>query len=140
MFGLSSFISVTPILFEEEDAMAFFCKTAASPCQFPFVWNGTTYTSCTRDGIEFDWCALEVDSERVVVDRRWGSCDMSTCTLVKDLVDDLTHGQREARAVFEDDVTGVVLLTQRSSNGPLKIEGRLEGGPFLLLLNRKQPQ
>ena len=65
---------------------------------------------------------------------------MSTCTPVKDLADDLTHGQREARAVFDDDVTGVVLLTQRSSNGPLKIEGRLEGVPFFLLLNRKQPQ
>eukprot|EP00090_Calanus_glacialis_P012621 TRINITY_DN21223_c0_g1_i6.p1 TRINITY_DN21223_c0_g1~~TRINITY_DN21223_c0_g1_i6.p1 ORF type:complete len:399 (-),score=107.26 TRINITY_DN21223_c0_g1_i6:610-1806(-) len=120
---------VTPIIFEEDDAMAFFCKTAASPCQFPFIWNGTTYTSCTRDGSEFLWCALEVDSERVVVDRRWGSCDMSTCTPVKDLADDLTHGQREARAVFEDDVTGVMLLTQRSSMNPLKIEGRLEGVP-----------
>ena len=123
MFGLSSFISVTPILFEEEDAMAFFCKTAASPCQFPFIWNGTTYTSCTRDGSEFDWCALEVDSERVVVDRRWGSCDMSTCTPAQDLAEDLTHGQSKVQAVFNDEVTGVVLFTQRSSTNPIELEG-----------------
>ena len=104
--------------------MAFFCKTAASPCQFPFVWNGTTYTSCTSDGSEFAWCALEVDSERGVVGRKWGSCDLATCT-----TDHVEPAQREARAVFKDEVTGVMLLTQGSSMNPLKIEGRLEGVP-----------
>ena len=104
--------------------MAFFCKTTASPCQFPFVWNGTTYTSCTSDGSEFAWCALEVDSERVVVGRKWGSCDLATCT-----TDHVEPAQREARAVFKDEVTGVMLLTQGSSMNPLKIEGRLEGVP-----------
>ena len=24
-------------------AMSFFCKTSASPCQFPFIWNGKEY-------------------------------------------------------------------------------------------------
>ena len=79
-FKLLFLISVTPIMFEEDDVMAFFCKTTASQCQFPFVWNGTTYTSCTSDGSEFAWCALEVDSERGVVGRKWGSCDLATCT------------------------------------------------------------
>ena len=61
----------------------------------------------------------------MVVDRRWGSCDVSTCTPVKDLPEDLTHDQREARAVFEGEVTGVMLLTQRSSMNPLRMEGML---------------
>ena len=123
-FKLLFLISVTPIMFEEDDVMAFFCKTTASQCQFPFVWNGTTYTSCTSDGSEFAWCALEVDSERGVVGRKWGSCDLATCT-----TDHVEPAQREARAVFKDEVTGVMLLTQGSSMNPLKIEGRLEGVP-----------
>ena len=58
------------------------------------------------------------------MDRRWGSCDVSTCTPVNDLPEDLP-GQREERAVFEGEVTGVMLLTQRSSMNPLRIEGML---------------
>ena len=105
--------------------MAFFCKTAASPCQFPFIWNEVTYTSCTSEGSEFPWCALEVDHEGVLVGNRWGSCDMSTC---QDQGDS-PLGPMEARAAFSDQVTGVVLLAQQSSMDPLKIEGRLEGVP-----------
>jgi len=112
---------VTPTIFEEDDPMAFFCKTSASPCIFPFIWNKTTYNSCTSDGSEFSWCALEVDSEGVVVGTKWGSCDMATCA------DQVESDNREARAVFNDDVTGVMVLTQGSTMNPLKIEGRLEG-------------
>eukprot|EP00092_Neocalanus_flemingeri_P090172 GFUD01114183.1.p1 GENE.GFUD01114183.1~~GFUD01114183.1.p1 ORF type:complete len:413 (-),score=92.06 GFUD01114183.1:1353-2591(-) len=117
---------VTPIQFEEDDAMAFFCKTARSPCQFPFVWNDVTYTSCTSEGSEFPWCALEVDEERVLVGNRWGSCDMDTC---QEQGADPPPEPMEARAVFSDQVTGVVVLAQQSSMNPLKIEGRLEGVP-----------
>jgi len=114
---------VTPTIFEEDDPMAFFCKTSASPCIFPFIWNKTTYTSCTSDGSEFSWCAVEVDSEGVVVGTKWGSCDMSTCA------DQVEPDIREARAVFKDGVTGVMVLTQGSTMNPVKIEGRLEGVP-----------
>lgn len=115
----------TPIIFEEEDAMAFFCKTAATPCIFPFSWNGTTYHSCTSDGSDFSWCALEVDDQGIVVGNKWGSCDMSTCNPEEEDVDD----KREARAEFKDEVSGVVLLTQALSINPLKVEGRLDGVP-----------
>lgn len=116
---------VFPIQFEVEDAMAFFCKTAASPCQFPFVWNGVTYTSCTSEGSEFPWCAVEVGQDRELVGNRWGSCDMSTCSSSQDVVPD----PRQARAVFSDQVTGVVALVQQSPFNPLQIEGRMEGLP-----------
>jgi hypothetical protein len=115
----------TPTMFEEDDPMAFFCKTAASPCIFPFVWNGTTYTECTSDGSEFAWCALEVDSGRGVVGTKWGTCDMATCSHQVEQAEE----PREARSVFSDAVTGVILLAQPSSMDPLKLEGRLEGVP-----------
>jgi len=58
-----------------------------------------------------------------VVGTKWGSCDMSTCA------DQVEPDIREARAVFNDGVTGVMVLTQESTMNPLKIEGRLEGVP-----------
>lgn len=127
---------VFPIQFEVEDAMAFFCKTAASPCQFPFVWNGVTYTSCTNEGSEFPWCAVEVGQDRELVGNRWGSCDMSTCLAANDMAAD----PRQARAVFSDQITGVVVLIQQSAFNPLQLEGRMEGlssGQFRLKVSRR---
>ena len=67
-------ITETPIVFEEEDPMAFFCKTAASECQFPFIWNDVEYTTCTMEGSKFYWCAVELDTEGAMLDKRWGKC------------------------------------------------------------------
>ena len=61
---------VTPIEFEDDDPLAFFCKTEPSECQFPFIWNDVTYNECTTDGGDFAWCALEVDSEGRMVSNR----------------------------------------------------------------------
>ena len=58
-----------------------------------------------------------------MVGTKWGSCDMSTCA------DQVEPDIREARAVFKDGVTGVMVLTQGSTMNPVKIEGRLEGVP-----------
>jgi len=112
----------TPIVFEEEDPMAFFCKTAASECQFPFIWNDVEYTTCTMEGSEFYWCALELDTQGVMLDKKWGKCDMSTCDLNRE--EDL----EEARAVFSERVRGLILFSQKSSLDPLVVEGKLTEG------------
>lgn len=72
----------TPRSYNEENPlnMAMFCKTKSSACQFPFIWNGVTYTSCTKAGnTEFHWCAVSVDENRNLRDKRWGKCNMQTC-------------------------------------------------------------
>ena len=42
------FFAVPPLDFTDDEIMSLFCSTAASLCQFPFTWNGTEYTSCTK--------------------------------------------------------------------------------------------
>ena len=101
--------------------MAFFCKTAASECQFPFTWNDVSYSACTMEGSDFYWCALEVDHERVMVGNKWGKCDMSKCDLKKD------SELQEARAVFSERVRGLVLFSQTSPSDPVVVEGKLTG-------------
>jgi len=63
-----------------DDVLAIFCKTRASPCVFPFTWENQEYSACTTDGnTDFPWCALEVDDQGVLLNNRWGKCDMATC-------------------------------------------------------------
>ena len=114
---------VTPAVFEEEDPSAIFCKTEASPCIFPFSWEGATYTACTRDGSEFAWCALQVDSEGGLVGSRWGKCDLATCGDTEEAEQEA----REARAVFSGRVAGLLLFSQQSALAPVRIDGRLGG-------------
>jgi len=70
-----------PLSFSEgSDNFAMFCKTKPSACQFPFIWDGKNYTSCTNEGSEFYWCAVSVHQDRTIRGKRWGKCDMNTCT------------------------------------------------------------
>ena len=115
-------VTETPIVFEEEDPMAFFCKTVASECQFPFIWNEVEYTTCTMEGSEFYWCALQVDTDGVMLPKKWGKCDMSKCDLKR------KEELEEARAVFSERVQGLILFSQKSSLDPLVIEGKLTEG------------
>jgi len=116
----------TPIEFETDDTMAIFCKTKPSPCQFPFVWQGVSYNSCTSEGREFLWCATSVNpTTREMVDNRWGKCDMETCDTPSPDV------PMAAKVVFsKDDVTGIVHLSQLSTLSPLSVEGLVEGLPL----------
>ena len=123
--------------------MRLFCSTAASPCQFPFTWNGTEYRSCTKDGVDgqYAWCALQVDAEGVLVaDRclkiktsqhtdfhfRWGACNMETCA---EQMDQLVFQPVEAMVEFTDGLTGVVKLNQKAPDNPVEVRGQLEGLP-----------
>ncbi|XP_077169656.1 uncharacterized protein LOC143825514 [Paroedura picta] len=46
------------------------------PCVFPFLYNGTSYTSCTTDGISNKkfWCSLTSNYD---VDLKWTYCEPS---------------------------------------------------------------
>ena len=117
---------VTPVEFMEDDPMAFFCKTEANECQFPFTWEGKTYNTCTTDGSEFAWCALQVDGESRLVDNRWGKCDMERCSATSAEATEVSS--REARAIFSDrEVDGLILFSQESNMDALKIEGKVGG-------------
>jgi len=119
---------VTPLDFTEDDIMSLFCSTAASPCQFPFTWNGTQYSSCTKDGVDgqYAWCALQVDAEGVLVEDRWGACNMDTCA---EQMDQIVFQTIEAIVEFTDSLTGVVKLKQKAPDNPVEIRGQLEGLP-----------
>ena len=140
---------MTPLDFTEDDIMSLFCSTAASPCQFPFTWNGTEYRSCTKDGVDgqYAWCALQVDANGVLVkDRyfkksenyklflnssfvtncRWGACNMDTCA---EQMDQFVFQPIEAIVEFTDSLTGVVKLNQKAPDNPVEIRGQLEGLP-----------
>ena len=121
LITLDIFITETPMEFQEEDPMAFFCKTAQSECQFPFSWQGVEYKSCTKEESEFYWCALEVDEEGLMVGDRWGKCDMKTCEVQTE------EEQQKARAVFSERVEGLILFSQNSSTRPVSVEGKLTG-------------
>eukprot|EP00040_Diaphanoeca_grandis_P000102 m.14348 g.14348 ORF g.14348 m.14348 type:complete len:2596 (-) comp10105_c0_seq1:515-8302(-) len=43
-------------------------------CVFPFVYEGTRYTSCTMEGDNVPWCATAVDESDVYIDGEWGVC------------------------------------------------------------------
>ena len=101
--------------------MAFFCKTAESECQFPFSWKGVEYKSCTMEESEFYWCALEVDDAGVMVEERWGKCDLARCEV------DRQEEVQKARAVFSERVEGLVLFSQNSSTSQVELEGKLTG-------------
>ena len=92
-----------PIQFEEEDPMTYFCKTAASLRQFPFVWEGVSYSSSTMEESEFHWCALQVDMlTREVLGDRWGLCDMVTFTTMDRVTTPPPDLQKEVKAVFSN--------------------------------------
>ena len=117
---------VTPVVFMDDDPMAFFCKTEANECEFPFTWEGKTYNTCTTDGSEFAWCALQVDGERRLVGNRWGKCDMERCSATSAEATEVSS--REARAIFSDmEVEGLILFSQESNMDALKIDGKVGG-------------
>merc|ERR1712025_758298 len=58
------------------------CVTTGGPstgaaCVFPFVYAGSTYTSCTTDGGHPAWCYTQVDSQGKGVSGRYGDCGTS---------------------------------------------------------------
>ena len=121
LITLAISITETPIEFEEDDPMAFFCKTAESACQFPFSWRGVEYSSCTMEESEFYWCALEVDEEGEMVAERWGRCDLTKCDVRRQ------QEEQKARAVFSERLEGLILFSQNSSTAPVSVEGKLTG-------------
>jgi len=79
------------------------CGTQHMECQFPFIYNGKTYDSCTnsiileypygsfkgedyddfddRTGESFSWCATEVLASGEMQEGKWGICDPETCDI-----------------------------------------------------------
>merc|ERR1719150_26319 len=55
--------------------------TDAKPCQFPFIWQNITFTSCTSLNDNAPWCATEVDSLKNFIagpnSYGWGYCSSS---------------------------------------------------------------
>lgn len=108
-------------------AMSFFCKTSASPCQFPFIWNGKEYNSCTQDGdVPFAWCALQVDEDRNLYKNRWAKCDMSTCSQTEPVVEMPEPKQIQ---VHFSEYSGEILMEQIAPDEALQFSGHLEGLP-----------
>ena len=52
------------------------------PCVFPFIFKGTTYSECTSFEHDQHWCSVEVASDGVHVDGKWGNCG-SNCHIGK---------------------------------------------------------
>ena len=55
------------------------CKTnggdVGRQCVFPFIYKGTTYSSCTNAGEDFYWCSTKVDESGNHVSGEWGNCN-----------------------------------------------------------------
>ena len=55
------------------------CETNSGKfCQFPFIYNGNTYTQCTTvdNGVQA-WCATEVNNDMTY--RDYDNCNVPTC-------------------------------------------------------------
>ena len=57
------------------------CKTQGGtrtdkPCQFPFIFKGKTYTTCTNVEEDFYWCSTETNDNREHQSGEWGKCDV----------------------------------------------------------------
>ena len=40
------------------------CKTEEGlSCVFPFIYEGVTYNSCTKEGEDYHWCATSVNED-----------------------------------------------------------------------------
>ena len=50
----------------------------ASPCVFPFVYEGQLFDECTDvdSEIDFVWCATEVYDDNTVIDGEWAYCQL----------------------------------------------------------------
>ena len=58
------------------------CRTVSgpdtgSPCMFPFIWGGATYTSCVQSG-DIAWCLTGADATS---DSGWGVCNNTSSRL-----------------------------------------------------------
>jgi alkaline phosphatase D len=60
-------------------------------CVFPFTYGGTTYTDCTWDDNDWEWCAYEVDSTGELVDNKWGYCEYASDELAQTTFSNSTH-------------------------------------------------
>ena len=52
-------------------------------CIFPFIYGGQTYTDCTWDDNDWEWCAFEVDADGVMVQDKWGYCEYASDELAQ---------------------------------------------------------
>jgi hypothetical protein len=60
-------------------------------CVFPFKYGGTTYTECTWDDNDWEWCAYEVDETGEMVDDKWGYCEFESDELAQTTFSNSTH-------------------------------------------------
>jgi len=69
--------------FCQPDIVADTCLTTSdTPCVFPFIYEGVSYNSCTAvdDNSNRHWCATSVSESGEYVFRKWGNCNMETCS------------------------------------------------------------
>ena len=69
------------------------CITESGPdsnstCQFPFQFDGLTWTSCTTQGNSYEdrnktWCSTKVDESGKHVTDKWGWCNENCSLSVK---------------------------------------------------------
>lgn len=54
-------------------------------CNFPFIFEGITYTDCTMVGKDSSWCAIATDSNDNYITGSWGYCLDKSLELAQDL-------------------------------------------------------
>jgi alkaline phosphatase D len=60
-------------------------------CIFPFIYGGQTYTECTWDDNDWEWCAYQVDSHGELVQDKWGYCEYASDELAQTTFSNSTH-------------------------------------------------
>ena len=72
------------------------CKAVdGKKCVFPFKHEGKSYSSCTRDEHDQEWCSTSNHADGTY--NTWNNCDLSSCTGKKTFG---TYGGRAVIAYF----------------------------------------
>ena len=86
---VSLFILINILLCVECRKEVWTCETETDQdCIFPFKFNGKTYENCTTDALNDSqdpeaWCATETDGDGIMVEGKFGECDLDSCEYVK---------------------------------------------------------
>jgi len=124
------------------------------PCQFPFVWNGETYYSCTNKTARFGngefkygnpWCSTKTDpitNEHVANRRFHGDCKTEFCPS-----DEIEQMKKEAKQTYEffinkctekDEMPYYNQILKQYECYPLLSQGPCDPG-YWLILDKDQP-